>query len=281
MSARSRPETSRPAPRSTVIALLGDLSATHKLSSVRPFDQVLDRLAVGVVSGRYPSGSVLPNETSLMADIAVSRTAYREAVRFLTAKGLIEAKPKSGTRVRPQSDWNLLDPDILRWSLQGGVTLSLVRDLFELRRCVEPDAARLAAQRRSAADLDMIRVEVERMEQLVPLTNASIAADIAFHERVFDASGNRALACLKGVVATTVLWSLRIKRETDNGAFVRSIADHRRIYDAIVAHDGELAAALSMTLITSALTDTEWALSRQCEPSLAPAARDKLPKVAD
>jgi GntR family transcriptional regulator, galactonate operon transcriptional repressor len=265
MSVRRSPETSRPAPRATVMALLGDLSSTHNPASVRPFDQVLDRLAVGIVSGRYPSGALLPNETSLGADIAVSRTAYREALKFLTAKGLIEAKPKSGTRVRPQSDWNLLDPDILRWSLQGGVTVAFVRDLFELRRCVEPDAARLAAQRRSSGDLSAILAEVVRMETTPPLTNASIAADIAFHERVFEASGNRALTCLKGVVATTVLWSLRIKRETDNGAFVRSIADHRRIYDAIVAQDGELAAALSVALVTSALSDTEWALSRRAD----------------
>jgi GntR family transcriptional regulator, galactonate operon transcriptional repressor len=259
--------TSRPAPRSTVIALLGDLSATHNPASERPFDQALDRLAIGIVSGRYPSGSVLPNETSLGDAIAVSRTAYREAIKFLTAKGLIEAKPKSGTRVRPQSDWNLLDPDILRWSLQGGVTIAFVRDLFELRRCVEPDATRLAAQRRSSADLDAIRIEVERMESLPALTTPSIAADIAFHERIFEASGNRALTCLKSVVSTTVLWSLRIKREADNGAFTRSIAEHRLIYEAIVARDGELAAALSTTLITGALTQTEWALSQKADLS--------------
>jgi GntR family transcriptional regulator, galactonate operon transcriptional repressor len=268
MSTRLRKHASRPASRSTVIALLGDLTVTHNPASERPFDQVLDRLAVGIVSGRYPSGALLPNETSLGADLAVSRTAYREALKFLTAKGLIEAKPKAGTRVRPQSDWNLLDPDILRWSLQGGVTLAMVRDLFELRRCVEPDATRLAAQRRTEADLSAIRAEVERMETLAPLTNASIAADIAFHERIFEATGNRALACLKSVVAATVLWSLRIKRAADNGAFVRSIADHRRIYEAIAARDGELAAALSVTLVTSALSETEWALSlRGDEPA--------------
>ncbi len=257
--------TSRPTLRATVIALLGDRSATHNPASARPFDQVLDRLAVGIVSGRYPSGSLLPNETSLGADVAVSRTAYREALKFLAAKGLIEAKPKSGTRVRPQSDWNLLDPDILRWSLQGGVTIAFVRDLFELRRCVEPDAARLAAERRTPTDLAAILSELERMESLPPLTNASIAADIAFHERIFEATGNRALTCLKSVVAATVLWSLRIKRETDNGAFVRSIADHRRIYEAILARDAELASALSVALVTAALTDTEWALARRCD----------------
>ena len=264
MSARSSLSArSRPASSLAVIELVSDLSGTHAPGSDRLFGQVVDRLAIGIVAGRYPTGTLIPNESGLGRDIAVSRTAYREAIKFLTAKGLIEAKPKSGTRVRPQSDWNLLDPDILRWSLQGGVTISFVRDLFELRRCIEPDATRLAAQRRSQADLTAIAAALHDMETLPPLSTASIAADIAFHERIFEASGNRALSCLKSVVATTILWSLRIKKAADNGAFVRSITDHRRIYEAIAARDGVLAAAHAVTLITSALTDTEWALGQK------------------
>lgn len=258
---------SRPTPRATVIELLGDVSGSHAPGSDRLFGQVVDRLALGIVTGRYPTGSLLPNESTLGHDIAVSRTAYREAIKFLTAKGLIEAKPKSGTRVRPQSDWNLLDPDILRWSLQGGVTIAFVRDLFELRRCIEPDATRLAAQRRSDAELAAIASALHDMQTLPPLSMASIAADIAFHERIFEASGNRALTCLKSVVATTILWSLRVKKAADNGAFVRSIAEHSRIYEAIAARDGVLAAAHSVALITGALTETEWALSRRAEQS--------------
>ena len=264
---------SKPAARATVIELMGDLSGTHAPGSDRLFGQVVDRLAIGIVTGRYPTGSLLPNESTLGSDIAVSRTAYREAIKFLTAKGLIEAKPKSGTRVRPQSDWNLLDPDILRWSLQGGVTIAFVRDLFELRRCIEPDATRLAAQRRSDADLRAIASALHDMETLPALSTASIAADIAFHERIFEASGNRALTCLKSVVATTILWSLRIKKAADNGAFVRSIAAHRGIYEAIEARDGVLAAAHAVTLITSALSDTEWALARQDDRRRTPAGR--------
>ena len=270
---------SRPASRATVIELLGDVSGARAPNSDRLFGQVVDRLALGIVSGRYPTGALLPNESTLGHDIAVSRTAYREAIKFLTAKGLIEAKPKSGTRVRPQSDWNLLDPDILRWSLQGGVTIAFVRDLFELRRCIEPDAARLAAQRRSDIELAAIADALRAMETLPPLSTASIAADIAFHERIFEASGNRALTCLKSVVATTILWSLRVKKAADNGAFVRSVADHSRIYEAIAARDGVLAAAHSVALITGALTETEWALSRRGErPDRVEPTRLPLPQ---
>ena len=90
---------------------------------------------------------------TLADEVTVSRTAYREALKFLTSKGLIEAKPKTGTRVRPRGEWNLLDPDILRWSLQAGPSLDFARDLFELRRTIEPEATRLAALRHSDEDL--------------------------------------------------------------------------------------------------------------------------------
>jgi GntR family transcriptional regulator, galactonate operon transcriptional repressor len=256
-------ETSR---RRSMTSLLADMSGAHDPASERLTDQVAGKIALGIVSGKYATGEQLPNETAF-GD--VSRTAYREAIRFLAAKGLIEAKPKSGTRVRRQSDWNLLDPDILRWSLEGGVTIAFARDLFELRRCIEPGVARLAAERRSAADLTAMQDALSRMETLEPLSPSSIASDIAFHERMFDATGNRAFACLRSVVASTILWSLHLKRAVDNGAFVRSIADHRRIYDAIVARDAELAAAHTLTLVTSALTETEWAMSRVPATSLA------------
>jgi GntR family transcriptional regulator, galactonate operon transcriptional repressor len=229
-------------------------------NSDRRFNQIVDQIAVGIVSGRYPTGSVLPNESTLERTLPVSRTAYREAIKYLSAKGLIEAKPKSGTRVRPRDDWNLLDPDILRWSLQGGATIEFVRDLFELRRSIEPDAARLAAARRTDVQLAAIEAALILMETLRPMSSASIAADIAFHERIFEATGNRALACLKNIVATTILWSQNVKRSIGVAEYMRSLRDHRRIYEAIAARDGELAAAHSVRLVADALEATELAM---------------------
>jgi GntR family transcriptional regulator, galactonate operon transcriptional repressor len=253
---QSRRDTAR---RGGVIALIGSPQ------SDRLFGQVVDKIAIGIVGGHFAAGEQLPNEHELNGGMPVSRTAYREAIKFLTAKGLIEAKPKSGTRVRPRSDWNLLDPDILRWTLQGGATIEFARDLFELRRCLEPDVARLAAQRRSDAQLADIEQALHGMENHKPLSDGAIAADLAFHEHLFAATNNQTLACLKSAVSTTILWSLRVKRTSDNGAFVRSIPMHRHIFEAVAARDGELAAAHSTTLIASALTDTELALNRQPE----------------
>ncbi len=249
------------APSPAVIQLLGLSPANPE----RLFNQIVEKLAIGIVTGQYVSGEVLPNEVTLDLDLPISRTAYREAIKYLTAKGLIEAKPKSGTRVRPRGDWNLLDPDILLWSLQGGTTIEFARDLFELRRSLEPEATRLAALRRTNMDLARIENALRKMESLPPMTAEAIAADIEFHERIFEASGNRAIACLKTVVATTILWSQNVKRVIGTKEFTASLADHRRIYQAIKSSDPQLAAAQSVILITDALNATEVAMRHREE----------------
>lgn len=226
----------------------------------RPFDQVVETIALGIVSGRFAAGEVLPNEAALGDNVVVSRTAYREAIKYLSAKGLIEAKPRSGTRVRPRHDWNLLDPEILDWALRGGATLDFVRDLFELRCTIEPRAARLAAERRTTAHLAELKDALDRMHRLKPFSPECVRADIRFHELLFEASGNRALVSLKSIVATTILWSLKVKEATDNGEFRRALHDHKRIYRAIDAGDGLLAEAQSIILITDSLGATETAL---------------------
>jgi GntR family transcriptional regulator, galactonate operon transcriptional repressor len=236
------------------------MAGQAKPGSERLFDQVVEKLAFGILTGRYPVGEVLPNETALSSELTVSRSAYREALKFLSSKGLIEAKQRTGTRVRPPVDWNLLDPDILRWSLHVGPSIDFARDLFELRRTIEPEATRLAALRRSDEDLASIEDALLQMEQLKPLSAGSISADLLFHERIFIASGNRALACLRSVVGPTILWSQNVKRVIGTKEFIDSLADHRRIFEAIAARDGELASAQSVLLITDALNTTTVAI---------------------
>ena len=99
------------------------------------------KLGIAIVSGQYRPGDLLDGEIASSEQLSVSRTAYREAVRILAAKGLVDARPKVGTRINPQTKWNLLDPDVLDWTFESEPDMELLNSLFELRNVVESAAA--------------------------------------------------------------------------------------------------------------------------------------------
>ena len=109
---------------------------------------IAHRLGSAILSGEYQPGDTLSSEVAFSEALQVSRSAYREAMQALAAKGLLESRPKTGTRVLPRTRWNLLDPDVLAWAFAGEPDPQFVSSLFGLRGIVEPAAARLAAERR-------------------------------------------------------------------------------------------------------------------------------------
>ncbi len=236
-----------------------------RLNPDRLFGQVAHRLAVAIITGGSPAGSLLPNEDDLKGEISVSRTAYREAVKFLSGKGLVEARPKSGTRVAPREAWNLLDPDVLAWHFEADPNEKFIRDLFELRLFVEPSAARLAAQRRSEADLRLIETAFRGMVENPPYAEPTVRADLAFHEAIFAATRNPPLQCLAPAVSATIQWSLFLKAPDDRFFFTASLIDHERVFDAIVQRDGDLAAARMSGLVIDSLNSTLGLLAARTE----------------
>lgn len=239
-----------------------DFSRPTTLNPDRLFGQVAQRLAVAIISGQVRAGQLLPNEDDLRADISVSRTAYREAVKVLTAKGLVEARPKSGTRAAPRERWNLLDPDVLSWHFEADPNEKFIRDLFELRRFVEPSAARLAAQRRSASDIARIEAAYRGMVENPPYAEITIRADLAFHEAIFTAAQNAALQCLASAVIATLQWSMLLKTG-DDVVYIESLPDHAHVLEAIVERDGDLAAARMAGLVIDSLNTTLASLGSQ------------------
>src|SRR5271169_2125542 len=151
------------------------------------------RLGREIVSGVHPPGSLLPNAADMCARYSVSRTALREAYSVLAAKALIVARPKVGTRVRPKSDWNMLDPEMLSWHLQSAPVEDFVADLFVLRQMVEPAAAALAAAERSSGTLERITEAYGRMERFKNGSGDLIKADLDFHLGILEATGNHFL----------------------------------------------------------------------------------------
>ncbi|MCJ2048605.1 FadR/GntR family transcriptional regulator [Methylobacterium sp. J-070] len=216
-------------------------------------------LGIAILGGRYAPGDVLPGEIEFSEQLKVSRTAYREAIRILSAKGLVESRPRTGTRVSQRSRWNLLDPDILAWAFQAEPSEAFIRDLFELRMIVEPAAAALAAERRSGLDIARMGHALEEMGRHGLATEAGRAADQAFHNAILEAARNGPLMALSSSIAAAVTWTTIFKHRR-KGLPRDAMPDHRLLYEAIVAGEPEAARQTMTELIRFALADTEMAM---------------------
>lgn len=207
-------------------------------------------LALGraIAVGEYPPGATLPSETELVAQFGTSRTVLREAVKMLTAKGLVDARPRRGTIVKPESEWNLADPDILSWLLHRKNVLPLILEFADVRLAIEPAAAALAARCADRKAIDEIRAALRRMRDSVKGEDDLLASDIAFHVAILKAGGNRFFWSLRYMVEVALRFSIRItnKRKVDKDAMVD---DHNRILEAIVARDQQAAETAMRSLI--------------------------------
>jgi DNA-binding FadR family transcriptional regulator len=111
------------------------------------------QLGSDIVSRRFSEGQIIPFEQELCSHYQVSRTTMREAVKMLTAKGLLSSRPKKGTTVLPKADWNLYDPDVLHWIVKTSANGVLRKEIAQVRLAIEPEAAFLAATCRFDDDL--------------------------------------------------------------------------------------------------------------------------------
>jgi DNA-binding FadR family transcriptional regulator len=212
-------------------------------------------IGVLIVSGRYRPGHVLDGEVEASSQRRVSRTAYREAMRILSAKGLVHSRPRVGTRVSPLEQWHLLDPDVLSWVFSGEPEPEVLHGLFELRTIVEPAAAALAAARRSQAHLDMMRVALDDMGRHTLHVEAGRIADQEFHAALLAATGNPFVVSLTNGVTAAVSALTEFKQRI--APLKRDpVPDHLRVYDAIAAKDAGAARDAMAELIRLAIVDT-------------------------
>lgn len=232
---------------------LPDARARRK--SLRLHGMVARNLGIQIVSGHYNAGAVLDGEIEASDRLNVSRTAYREAVRILAAKGLVEVRPKTGTRILPRERWHLLDPDVLSWIFKFEPGDDLLEGLFELRKIVEPEAAALAARRRTDAQLERMAAALERMAAHSLATEAGRDADQDFHAALLEASGNPFLISLTSSIGAAVAWTTVFKQRA-RPLQRDPIPDHRRVHEAIAAADPEAAHRAMSDLVDMALLDT-------------------------
>jgi DNA-binding FadR family transcriptional regulator len=223
-------------------------------------------LGVAIVTGGHPPGYLLPGEVEFAEQLGVSRSVVREALRMLAAKGLLESRPKAGTRIRDRSHWNLLDPDLLGWMFEGAPPLEFVRDLFQLRMIVEPAAAELAALGRSSRQLSRMGHALEMMEEHGLATAEGQAADQQFHAVILEATGNELLMTLSGSISAAVRWTTFFKYRTSRHPR-DPIPQHRVLFEAIANADPAAARTATEALVRQAQLDTEASLG--VEPAAA------------
>ena len=213
--------------------------------------QIVEEVGNRIVRGDWHPGEQLPDEAILGAKLDVSRTVVREAMKVLSEKGMIASRPRVGTRVSPADHWNHLDPDVLKWIFANKPTKKHADDLIELRRMIEPAAAKLAASRISDDEFKALRQAFQEMVDAGDDVEKGIEPDLRYHHIILKASGNQMLVPLGHTIESALAASFRISSSVPSERTV-SLARHEAVLNAIAAHDGDLAEETMCRLIDGA-----------------------------
>jgi len=207
-----------------------DLSFEGRSGSVTV--DLVNRLGREIVSGRVAQGATMPKEAELSARFQVGRGTVREAVKMLTAKGMVQSRPRLGTQVMPARSWNFFDREVLLWLRDSGPDLTIIIELLELRIGVEPKAAALAAEKASVAQVEAIRSAYASMQAAANGRTDPVIADGVFHEAVIAAANNRFFQPFGAMIRT----ALFVTAPTTNAIFGHSVGDldaHGQVLAAI------------------------------------------------
>lgn len=214
---------------------------------------IVQSLGKSIALGEFPAGSQLRPEAELCESFDASRTVLREAVKMLTAKGMLDARPRRGTMVLPESQWNLSDPDILNWLLDRKGSLPIISEFAEMRLAIEPAAAGLAAKKITDEQRLMLEAAIERMRAADIGQDDPLDADIAFHVGVLEASNNRFFWNMRHTIEVALRFSIRITNRF-KGVDRASVEEHDRILQLILSGDANAAEAEMNRLILEAKT---------------------------
>jgi len=220
--------------------------------------QTVEVLAQRILTGQLGEGATL-DLNALQNEFDVSLTVLREALRVLAAKGLVDARPKRGTFVRPRGDWSLLDADVLRWHFARSQVPGLFDDLHELRAIVEPGAASLAAARATDDDLAALDAALDEMAAAGSDPTAAVAADLAFHRALLAATHNELVQRMEVVIETGLAERDRMVHGASGPR--DPVPSHRAVVDAIRRHQPAQAARAMGELLDQAIEDVarlEW-----------------------
>ncbi len=209
-------------------------------------------LGRAIVCGEFDPSESLPTEAELCAKYGISRTAVREAVKMLSAKGLITSRPRQGIRILPEEDWNIFDSDLLQWSLEGKPSLKVLKEFAQMRIAIEPEAAALGARFARPERVAFIGDALDRMRAAGENHEAALVADIDFHIGILYSSENRFFIRMRDFVRTALNASIR-HTSTVKADQTAVIEEHAQVYNAIASGNDEGAKRAMLALIEEAL----------------------------
>jgi GntR family galactonate operon transcriptional repressor len=235
--------------------------------------ETVHEIGLRVVGGGLEPGDLLP-EAELIAELGVSRTVMREAIKVLAAKGLVESKPRVGTRVRPRNRWRLTDPDVLAWQSENGMDETFLQNLAEVRYFIEPVATRLAALRANEEEVGRIEEAYSQMEAHVFDSEAYIAADMQFHFGILVACHNEVLEQMAAAIGEALEISRKVTVETP-GSSEAHLPLHKAVVEAIVEGDADAAEKAMRELIDFVQNDIDRFVQRKHGPEQPSSGQDK------
>jgi DNA-binding FadR family transcriptional regulator len=202
--------------------------------------RIVDELGRLIVEGVLGDGQPLVPE-ELGRRFSASRTVVREALRVLESKGMVRARPRVGTWTLPPEAWDAIDPDVIAWRVGGPDSHAHLRELWELRLAIEPQAARMAARHRRPDELSAMAAAYEQMADAVGRADGEAFrdADSRFHAALIRASGNTLIAQLQVPVAAAL---------KAHGEPMELVA-HSRVLTLVLAKDPDGAESASRRLL--------------------------------
>ena len=204
---------------------------------------VVDAIVDAIVSGAVQPGELLPPEGPLSEQFGVSRTVIRESVKRIEEKGLVTIARGRGTSVRPTSSWNILDPVVLRSLIKHDDTLGVLDELSVVRAQLESVMAADTAAHRSDAQLEELEEHLQRMRDSLQDEAAFKSADVAFHETVMSASGNRLAESIARILFSRARESSRYHGVDPADHFQLTLDEHEAVFAAIAARQADAAQA--------------------------------------
>ncbi|THD48408.1 MAG: FadR family transcriptional regulator [Bradyrhizobium sp.] len=215
--------------------------------------RVADQLGLSILRGDFRPGDILPPERTLCEMLGVSRTAMREAIRGLIAKGLIDSRPKIGTRVRHPEYWNHLDVDVLRWEIEISDTETYLKKMFQLRHATEPAASAIAAENADRHDHIRLQSAFDAMVAAGSNNALWVEADLVFHKSIYLATHNEFFWPIGQLFSVALKEMFRIAALGSHRP--RAIGEHGDLLRAILEGKPDLARAAALTLLSNAASD--------------------------